>query len=59
MLRVKQGGIKYQFLSLWYDLTWYWTLISQAIGEHSNHYANVQFTQKYDKNKLTLENLKL
>ena len=22
MLSVKQGGIKYHFLSLWYDLTW-------------------------------------
>ena len=22
MLRVKQGGIKYHFLSLWYDLAW-------------------------------------
>ena len=23
MLSVKQGGIKYHFLSLWYDSTWY------------------------------------
>ena len=22
MLSIKQGGIKYHFLSLWYDLTW-------------------------------------
>ena len=29
----KQGGIKYHFLSLWYDLTWDWTQVSQAIGE--------------------------
>ena len=29
MLSVKQGGIKYHFLSLWYDSTW-------ANGEHSN-----------------------
>ena len=28
LLNVKQGGIKYHFLSLWYDSTW-------AIGEHS------------------------
>ena len=42
MLSVKQGGIKYHFLSLWYDSTWDWTQVSQAIGEHSNHYANVQ-----------------
>ena len=26
MLSVKQGGIKYHFLSLWYDSTWDWTL---------------------------------
>ena len=30
MLSVKQGGIKYHFLSLWYD--WDWTPVSQAIG---------------------------
>ena len=35
MLSVKQGGIKYHFLSLWYDLTWDWTQVSRAIGEHS------------------------
>ena len=39
MLSVKQGGIKYHFLSLWYDLTWDWTQVSRAIGEHSNRYA--------------------
>ena len=26
-------------MSLWYDSTWDWTLVSWAIGEHSNHYA--------------------
>ena len=36
MLSVKQGGIKYLFLSLWYDSTWDWTQVSWAIGEHSN-----------------------
>ena len=41
MLSVKQGGIKYYFLSLWYDSTWHWTQVSRAIGKHSNHYANV------------------
>ena len=35
MLSVKQGGIKYHFLSLWYDSTWDWTPVSQTIGEHS------------------------
>ena len=39
MLSVKQGGIKYYFLSLWYDSTWDWTQVS---GTHSNHHANVQ-----------------
>ena len=36
MLSVKQGGIKYHFLSLWYDSTWDWTQVSRATGEHSN-----------------------
>ena len=40
MLSVKQGGIKYHFLSLWYDSTWDWTLVSQTIGKHSTHQAN-------------------
>ena len=43
ILSVKQGSIKYNFLSLWYDSTWYWTQVSRVIGEHSNHYANVVF----------------
>ena len=42
MLSVKQGSIKYDFLGLWYDATWDWTQVSRAIGEHSNHYANVR-----------------
>ena len=33
MLSVKQGGIKYHFLSLWYDSTWDWTQVSRAIGD--------------------------
>ena len=49
MLSVKQGGIKYHFLSLWYDLTWDQTQVSRAMGEHSNHYANAQFMIKYYK----------
>ena len=28
------------FLSLWYDSTWYWTPVSQAIGKLFNHSAN-------------------
>ena len=34
MLSVKQGGTKYHFLSLWYNLTQDWTLVSWDIGEH-------------------------
>ena len=37
MLSANQGSIKYNFLSLWYDLTWDWTLVSWTIGEHSTH----------------------
>ena len=40
MLSVKQGIIKYHFLSLWYDSTWDWTQISRAIGEHSSNIYN-------------------
>ena len=43
MLSAKQGGIKYHFLSLWYDSTWDWTQVSRAIGEHSNRWANVRY----------------
>ena len=41
MVSVKQGSIKYHFLSLWYNSTCDWTQVSRAIGKHSNHYANV------------------
>ena len=37
MLSVKEGVIKYNFLSLWYDSTWDLTPVSQAIGEYSTH----------------------
>ena len=47
MLSIKQGGIKYHFLSLWYDSTWDWTQVSRAIGEHSNHNANVRYTYQH------------
>ena len=38
MLSVKQGSIKYHFLSLWNDSTWDGTPVSRAIGEYSNYY---------------------
>ena len=34
MLIVKEWGIKYHFLSFWYDVTWDWTLVSRTIGEN-------------------------
>ena len=40
MLRVKQKGIKYHFLSLSYDSTSDWTSVSRAIGKHSTHWGN-------------------
>ena len=45
MLSVKQVGINYHFLSLWYDWTWDWTPVSRTIAEgkyilHSNLSAN-------------------
>ena len=57
MLSVTQGGIVpffffFFFLSLWYDSIWNWTLISLAIAEHSNHYANGQFFQSYTNIKI-------
>ena len=32
-MSVEQGGIKYYFLSLWYDSTWDWTLVFQTISK--------------------------
>ena len=37
-----QGGIKYHFQSLWYDVPWDWTQVFQAIGKHSYHYNCLQ-----------------
>ena len=34
MLSIRQGGIKYHFLSLWYESTLVWTPVSRTIGEH-------------------------
>ena len=47
MLSVKQGSIKYNFLSLWYDSTWDWTLVSRTTGEHSTHYADKNYIYIY------------
>ena len=55
MLIVKQGGIKYHFLSLWCDTTWNWTLVSWIIGEHCNHYKkNIWLNLTETSNLLTL-----
>ena len=41
MLSGKQGGIKYHFLSLWYDSTGDRTPVARTIGERlSTHLAN-------------------
>ena len=40
MLSVKQGGIKYHFLSLWYGSTSDWTPVSRTIGERSIDFLN-------------------
>ena len=42
MPSVKQGRIKYNFLSLWYDSIWDWTLVFRAIGEHFNPKKHTQ-----------------
>ena len=44
LLSAKQGGIKYHFLSFWFDATWDWTQVSRTIGKHSTHKANEQFS---------------
>ena len=40
MLSIKLRGIDYDFLRLWYELTWDWIPISQTIGKNSNQYVN-------------------
>ena len=47
MLNVKQGHTKYHFLSLWYDSTWDWTLISWTIDEHSTRLKLERFHASY------------
>ena len=53
MLSVKQGGIKYHFLSLWYDSTWDWTPVSRIIGEKIHNkvpWKKLQLPTKYGQN---------
>ena len=50
MLSVKQGGIKYHFLSLWYDSTWDRTSVSWTIGEHSLNHIIVYNLYVLDRN---------
>ena len=42
----KQGDIKYDILSLWYESTGDWTLVSRAIGKHSTHYNDLIWIPK-------------
>ena len=39
ILSVKVRLHQIPFLSRWYDSTWDWTQVFQAIGEHSTHYG--------------------
>ena len=39
-MNVERRGIKYYFLSLWYDSTWNRTSVFRSICECSNHMAN-------------------
>ena len=39
LLSINQGGIKYHFPSLWYNVTCDWTQISRTIGKHSTHFV--------------------
>ena len=48
MLSVKQRGIKYHFLSLWYVSTSDWTPLSRTTGEHT---TTVPITLKKKNNK--------
>ena len=43
MLRVKQGGTEYHFLSLWYNTTVDLTAVSGTVGEHTSRLANWPF----------------
>ena len=58
MLSVKQRGIKYYFLSLWYDSNEDWTHFSGTIAKHSYHYANwlVHYVYMYLKPENNLHN---
>ena len=49
MLIVKQGGIKYHFLSLWYDSTWDWSPVSRTIGEDFTQSTNGPISGMYFK----------
>ena len=49
MLSVKEGGMKYHFLSLWYGSTRDWTLVSLAIAKQS---AKIYVIVKYIKSLL-------
>ena len=53
MLSVKQGGIKYHFLNVWYDSIWDWTAVSRTIGEHLKYFYLIQiiFKQIYLTNR--------
>ena len=45
MLSVKQGGIKYHFLSLWYDSTWDWTSVYQPLANTLTNSGGVMISK--------------
>ena len=50
MLSVKQGGIKYNFLSLWYDSTWDFTgplANTRTIMPMSDHYRHYKLWSEW------------
>ena len=49
MLNVKQGTIFWVYGMM----TWDWTQVSRAIGEHSNHQANVRYFWEEKKKKIS------
>ena len=53
MLSVKQSGVKYHFLSLSYDSTWDWTLVSRAIGNPPFLFQPCQQSFEYKERMLT------
>ena len=48
ILSIKQGGIKYHFLSFRYDSIWDWTAVPRGISEHSTTTPMGRYAQNND-----------